>query len=54
MVACSSVFKIGVTSKTDACQKEGANWVRPGSLKCKWRAVVGQLATIKADHYFNC
>jgi hypothetical protein len=27
----------------------GANWVRPDSLKRKRRAVVGQLATIKAD-----
>ena len=28
---------------------KGANWIRPGSLKCKWRAVVGQQATLKAD-----
>lgn len=28
----------------------GANWIRPGRLKCKWRAVVGQQATLKADH----
>jgi hypothetical protein len=27
----------------------GANWLRPDSLKRKWRAVVGQLATLKAD-----
>jgi hypothetical protein len=27
----------------------GANWIRPGRLKCKWRAVVGQQATLKAD-----
>ncbi len=27
----------------------GANWIRPGSLKCWWRVVVGQLATLKAD-----
>jgi hypothetical protein len=27
----------------------GANWIRPGSLKWEWRAVVGQWATIKAD-----
>jgi hypothetical protein len=27
----------------------GANWIRPDSLKRKWRAVVGQLATLKAD-----
>ena len=28
----------------------GANWIRPDRLKCKWRAVVGQRATKKADH----
>ena len=27
----------------------GRNWIRPDSLKCKWRTVVGQLATLKAD-----
>ena len=27
----------------------GANWIRPGSLKCKWRVVVDQWATLKAD-----
>ena len=27
----------------------GANWIRPGSMKCRWRAVVGQQATLKAD-----
>ena len=34
----------------DVVSLEGANWVRPDSLKWKWRAVVGQLATLKADH----
>jgi hypothetical protein len=29
--------------------KPGANWVRPGSLKWGWRAVVGQQATLIAD-----
>jgi hypothetical protein len=28
----------------------GANWIRPDSLKRKWRAVVDQMATLKADH----
>ena len=32
----------------------GANRIRPGSLKWKWRAVVGQLATLKADQNLNC
>ena len=30
-------------------EEEGANWIRPGSLKCRWRVVVGQRATLKAD-----
>jgi hypothetical protein len=34
-------------------RKTGANWVRPGRLKCGWRAVVGQLATLKADQYLH-
>jgi hypothetical protein len=25
-------------------------WIRPDSLKRKWRAVVDQMATLKADH----
>jgi len=29
--------------------EKGANWIRPDSLKCPWRVVVGQLATLKAD-----
>jgi hypothetical protein len=28
---------------------QGANWIRPDSLKRCWRVVVGQLATLKAD-----
>src|SRR5437588_688693 len=32
----------------------GRNWIRPGSLKWKWRAVVGQLATLIADHNVKC
>jgi hypothetical protein len=28
----------------------GANWIRPDSLKRMWRAVVDQMATLKADH----
>jgi len=31
----------------------GATWFRPGRLKCKWRAVVGQQATLKADQYLH-
>ena len=27
----------------------GRNWIRPDSLKCKWRIEVGQLASLKAD-----
>ena len=34
--------------------KPGANWIRPGRLKCKWRAVVGQQATLKADQKIIC
>ena len=30
-------------------EEEGANWIRPGSLKCRWRVVVGQRATLKAN-----
>jgi hypothetical protein len=36
------------------CNEPGANWIRPGSLKCQWRVVVGQQATKKADHLFKC
>ena len=32
----------------------GANWVRPDRLRRRWRAVVGQQATLKADHYLSC
>src|SRR5262245_29790196 len=28
----------------------GANWFRPDDMKYSWRAVVDQLATLKADH----
>ena len=28
----------------------GATWIRPDSLKRKWRAVGDQMATLKADH----
>ena len=31
----------------------GANWVRPDGLKRKWRVVVGQQATLKADQYLQ-
>ena len=31
----------------------GANWIRPDARKRKWRAVVDQLATLKADHNFT-
>jgi hypothetical protein len=36
----------------DKCRDHtsGANWNRPDRLKCGWRVVVGQLATLKADH----
>ncbi len=37
------------TMARGVCGHPGANWVRPDSLKCGWRAVVGQLATLKAD-----
>jgi len=30
--------------------KKGANWIRPDSKKRQSRVVVGQLATLKADH----
>jgi hypothetical protein len=30
----------------------GANWIRLDRLKRKWRVVVGQQATLKADHQF--
>src|SRR4051812_35276709 len=32
----------------------GANWIRPDAEKRKWRAVVDQLATLKADHNVTC
>ena len=35
-------------------QTWGANWNRPDGLKRRWRAVVGQLATLKADYKLNC
>jgi len=41
-----SAYNASVTALRRA---SGANWVRPDSLKRKWRAVVGQLATLKAD-----
>jgi len=28
----------------------GAIWFRPGKLRYSWRVVVGQSATLKADH----
>ena len=33
----------------DLCNDSGANWIRPGSMKCRSRAVVGQQATLIAD-----
>lgn len=33
----------------DLCDDSGANWIRPGSMKCRWRAVVGQQTTLIAD-----
>ncbi len=36
------------------CRHSGAIWIRPGSLKWEWRVVVGQWATLKADHIFIC
>src|SRR5258708_38802611 len=32
----------------------GANWIRPDAGKRRWRAVVDQLATLKADHNVTC
>jgi hypothetical protein len=38
------------TATSAAGCHSGANWIRPDSLKRKWRAVVDQMATLKADH----
>ena len=38
------------TATSAAGSHLGANWIRPDSLKRKWRAVVDQMATLKADH----
>ena len=32
----------------------GAHRLRPDKLMGRWRVVVGQLATLKADHNVNC
>ena len=51
-LSCSSVR--GPTRTEPKQRTLGANWIRPGSLKCRWRAVVGQRATLKADQKLNC
>ena len=46
-----AAFASGVACRADKMGRySGANWIRPDSKKCKLRAVVGQMATLKADH----
>jgi len=33
----------------DLFHAKGGDWIRLGAQKCWWRAVVDQLATLKAD-----
>lgn len=35
---------------TEHFQYQGVNWIRPDELTCSLRVVVGQRATLKADH----
>ena len=37
-------------NRCNEMEYSGANWIRPDSKKCKSRVVVGQSATLKADH----
>ena len=49
----NTFFRWSIASRAAGCYScwrvSGANWIRPGSVKCRWRAVVGQQATQKAD-----
>jgi len=40
----------GRGTKAGTFGTKGGDWIRLGYHKSKWRAVVDQLATIKADH----